>query len=208
MRFTAPATGTFNIDSKWRIAHAAPVVWGVFRNHATLVASGSSTSAGNGYNNALALTAGETLDFVIGLTGSGYGGATTGIVVKVTRQDTSCPGQCADANGNGVWDQYDISKPVDKCANVTCSASDQCHDAGTCDSSSGVCSNPAKANGATCTDGNACTTGDSCQAGSCQASGVLGCDDQNPCTVDSYSATAGCVHVASAVGQVCATGKA
>jgi hypothetical protein len=45
---------------------------------------------------------------------------------------------------------------------VTCTASDECHLAGTCDPSSGVCSNPTATNGATCNDGNACTQSDSC----------------------------------------------
>src|SRR5439155_1134384 len=40
---------------------------------------------------------------------------------------------------------------------VVCTASDQCHDAGTCNTSTGVCSNPPKTDGTTCNDGNACT---------------------------------------------------
>jgi len=50
---------------------------------------------------------------------------------------------------------------------TTCTAQDQCHVAGTCNPATGVCSNPAKANGTSCSDGNSCTTGDSCQAGAC-----------------------------------------
>src|SRR5207253_1077321 len=38
---------------------------------------------------------------------------------------------------------------------VTCPASDQCHDAGTCDAQTGTCSNPAKSDGAACDDGDA-----------------------------------------------------
>ena len=57
---------------------------------------------------------------------------------------------------------------------VTCTAQDQCHTAGTCNPASGSCSNPLKANGATCDDGNACTTGDACQAGAC-APGTNSC---------------------------------
>jgi len=40
---------------------------------------------------------------------------------------------------------------------VTCSASDQCHVAGTCDATTGQCSNPTAADGTGCDDGNACT---------------------------------------------------
>src|SRR5947209_3790478 len=50
---------------------------------------------------------------------------------------------------------------------VTCTALDQCHVAGTCDPSTGVCSNPNKTDGTTCTDGNACTQTDTCQNGTC-----------------------------------------
>src|SRR5439155_704926 len=50
---------------------------------------------------------------------------------------------------------------------VVCSASDQCHVAGTCDPSTGVCSNPAAPDGTACSDGNACTRTDTCQAGAC-----------------------------------------
>jgi hypothetical protein len=58
---------------------------------------------------------------------------------------------------------------------VTCTASDQCHDVGTCDPTSGVCSTPAKANGATCDDGNACTRADTCQSGACVGGNPVTC---------------------------------
>jgi hypothetical protein len=50
---------------------------------------------------------------------------------------------------------------------VICTASDQCHVAGVCSPGTGLCSNPAKADGAACDDGNTGTSGDSCQAGIC-----------------------------------------
>jgi len=49
---------------------------------------------------------------------------------------------------------------------VTCTALDQCHDPGTCDSQTG-CSNPAKPDDTPCDDGNACTGDDKCTGGSC-----------------------------------------
>ncbi|MCI0568617.1 MAG: hypothetical protein L0Z52_10620, partial [Acidobacteria bacterium] len=52
---------------------------------------------------------------------------------------------------------------------VICTASDECHDPGTCDEATGVCgAGPEKPNGTTCSDGNACTQGDTCLAGVCQ----------------------------------------
>jgi hypothetical protein len=53
---------------------------------------------------------------------------------------------------------------------VVCTASDQCHVAGTCDSGSGLCSDPAAPNGTTCDDGNAATDGDVCTGGTCAGS--------------------------------------
>src|SRR2546425_10521519 len=50
---------------------------------------------------------------------------------------------------------------------VVCTASDQCHVAGTCNTATGPCSNPTSTNGAACNDGNACTNAETCQSGSC-----------------------------------------
>src|SRR5213076_1908453 len=67
---------------------------------------------------------------------------------------------------------------------VVCTASDQCHTAGTCDPATGTCSNPARHDGTRCDDGNGCTVGDRCLGGTC--TGVpRSCDDGVPCTDDS-----------------------
>ncbi len=50
---------------------------------------------------------------------------------------------------------------------VTCSASDVCHDVGTCEPSTGVCSDPAKDDGTSCDDGNMCNGVSTCQEGAC-----------------------------------------
>src|SRR5947207_7758096 len=50
---------------------------------------------------------------------------------------------------------------------VVCTASDQCHTAGTCNPATGACSNPAKPNGAPCDDASACTQSDAGQRGGC-----------------------------------------
>jgi len=56
---------------------------------------------------------------------------------------------------------------------VCIAGSDQCHDPGTCVPSTGLCSNPPKANGTTCDDGNKCTGADACQSGTCVGSPVI-----------------------------------
>jgi hypothetical protein len=50
---------------------------------------------------------------------------------------------------------------------VLCPASDTCHEASVCDAMTGVCSNAAKADGASCDDGRSCTSGDRCLGGTC-----------------------------------------
>jgi hypothetical protein len=91
---------------------------------------------------------------------------------------------CSDNNACTVGDtcQSGTCKPGTA---VTCVASDQCHTAGTCAPSTGLCSNPIKPNGTSCDDGNACTTGDSCQSGVCLGSGSCGATfSATPATVD------------------------
>src|SRR2546425_1273194 len=66
---------------------------------------------------------------------------------------------------------------------VTCTASDQCHNAGTCDPSTGQCSNPAKADGSACNDGSACTQSDTCQAGVCTGSNPVTCSASDQCHI-------------------------
>jgi len=51
---------------------------------------------------------------------------------------------------------------------VVCTASDQCHVAGTCNPSTGACSNPAAQDGTACSDADVCTLNDTCRAGACQ----------------------------------------
>ena len=66
---------------------------------------------------------------------------------------------------------------------IVCTASDQCHTAGTCNPSTGVCSNPDKTNGTTCNDGNACTQTDTCQSGTCAGSNPVVCTASDQCHV-------------------------
>ncbi len=109
-----------------------------------------------------------------------------------TRTDTCQSGAC---NGANI---------------VVCTALDQCHLAGTCNPTSGACSNPAKANGTSCSDGNACTSGDSCQSGACTSGPPTSCDDGNLCTDDSCNPATGCVHANNTSpcndGSQCTTG--
>lgn len=92
------------------------------------------------------------------------------------------------------------------CQNVTCNAIDECHGAGSCDPLTGQCSNPVLA-GATCGTADACNSAGTCDAnGTCQPGAPVNCDDNIACTVDSCDAQLGCVHDASACGNlICGT---
>jgi len=93
---------------------------------------------------------------------------------------------------------------------VACTASDACHAAGTCDPTTGVCSNPAAANGTACNDGNACTLSDSCQAGVCTGASPVVCTASDAChaagTCD--PTTGACSNPAAANGTACNDGNA
>jgi len=113
---------------------------------------------------------------------------------------------CNDGNGCTQTDKCQAgactgSNPV------ACTASDQCHSAGICAPSTGVCSNPAVANGTSCNDSNACTVSDKCQVGVCQPGAPVLIDDINPCTVDSCDPTTGVKHLTVAPGTSCADGN-
>jgi hypothetical protein len=64
---------------------------------------------------------------------------------------------------------------------VVCPTPDQCHDAGTCDTATGVCSNPAKDDNTSCNDANACTQADSCQTGACVGANPVICPTPDQC---------------------------
>src|SRR5262249_20099560 len=108
----------------------------------------------------------------------------------------------AKPNGQGC-DDGDGCTQLDTCIAGTCTGSDpvicapldQCHNAGTCDSASGTCSNPPKTDGTSCTDGNGCTLGDVCNGGICRSGADKDCADNTVCTDDFCSVPSGtCVH--------------
>lgn len=93
---------------------------------------------------------------------------------------------------------------------VTCTASDQCHVPGTCDPTSGTCSNPNAPSGTTCSDGNACTNGDTCQSGVCQSGAAKVCTASDQChlagTCDTVSGS--CSNPSTPNGTPCNDGNA
>ncbi len=116
---------------------------------------------------------------------------------------------CGHVDNTAPCDDGDLCTLDDTCAAgdcqpgtpVTCPAIDQCHDAGTCDSGTGDCSTPVKADGTGCNDSDLCTVVDACQGGICVGTGSLcgdgttqsgcgeECDDGNTTAGDGCSAT-------------------
>jgi VCBS repeat protein/FG-GAP repeat protein len=86
-------------------------------------------------------------------------------------------------------DDGDACTQVDTCQSgacvgatpVLCAAIDPCHAAGICDPATGVCSDPAQADGVACTDSDACTVADTCQAGVCLSGSPLVCNGGESC---------------------------
>lgn len=87
---------------------------------------------------------------------------------------------CTDSNGCTQTDTC-LAGVCTGSNPVVCAAQDQCHVAGTCNPSTGACSNPNKANGASCNDGNACTQSDTCQSGACTGANPVICTALDPC---------------------------
>jgi hypothetical protein len=65
---------------------------------------------------------------------------------------------------------------------VTCNTpGDACHEAATCNPSTGQCENAPKPDGTPCSDENNCTQTDSCQAGACTGGDPVICEAPNDC---------------------------
>ena len=106
-----------------------------------------------------------------------------------TQTDTCQAGACTGANP------------------VTCTAQDQCHTAGTCNTATGTCSNPNKPAGTPCPDNTVCNGAETCNtSGTCVPGTPLVVDDGNPCTADSCDAVTGVSHTPLAAGSSCADG--
>ncbi len=86
---------------------------------------------------------------------------------------------------------------------VACLPLDQCHTFGTCDPSTGACSNPGKTNGTPCDDGDICTNGDACENGICSGQPVV-CQAQDLChTPGTCDPATGCSNPVKPDGTVC-----
>lgn len=89
---------------------------------------------------------------------------------------------------------------------VSCAPLDACHNAGTCNPLTGLCSNPAKPDGAPCDDGVSCTTGEMCVQGVCGfASTFSSCANTAPTACLSVTPVAALVGSARTFSADCST---
>ena len=106
--------------------------------------------------------------------------------------DRPVPGRHAQARRHGlrrqqpVHQRRQVRRPASARASRWCAAGDQCHNAGTCDPTTGLCFNPNKANGTACNDGVNCTGPDICTDGTCGGDPVVcqasdGCHEAGVC---------------------------
>ncbi|HRI70240.1 MAG TPA: hypothetical protein PK156_38680, partial [Polyangium sp.] len=80
--------------------------------------------------------------------------------------------------------------------------------AGTCNSATGICSNPNKANDTACDDANACTQSDTCQFGTCVSGAPVICAALSQCRDIGVcdSVTGMCTNPSKADGTACTNG--
>jgi hypothetical protein len=87
---------------------------------------------------------------------------------------------------------------------IGCPAQDKCHGAGSCDVTSGKCSNPALPDGTDCDDGDPCNGPEMCQQGVCVSGPPLSCVPPDACHTATCSQASGmCLY---AVTGNCADG--
>jgi hypothetical protein len=97
---------------------------------------------------------------------------------------------------------------------VVCTASDDCHSAGTCNPATGSCSNPSTGDGSACDDGDPCTIDESCH-GTCRSTPVTcapvdSCHEAGVCDPSTGACTTGLVKPDGAAcddGDACTTGE-
>ncbi len=114
-----------------------------------------------------------------------------------------------------ICDDGDLCTLADSCQTgtcaatpVVCTAQNDCHEVGTCDSGTGVCSNPAKIDGEACSDADLCTQTDTCSSGVCQGANPVVCPAPAACHLPGtcVSGTGVCTDPLDADGATCADG--
>ena len=115
-------------------------------------------------------------------------------------------------NGSGCTDDGNACDGTEACGGgvcghtnpVVCTPVDVCHDAGTCNPSTGQCSTGAPKTGNTCNDNDSCTTNDTCASGVCKGTPLVCASGQRcitgSCICDATSCGSGCCAANQCVG--------
>jgi len=111
----------------------------------------------------------------------------------------------------------DACTQVDACASgtcigttpVVCTPLDDCHVAGSCDTGTGLCSNPIAADGTSCSDGDTCTQVDACGSGTCIGTTPVVCTPLDDCHAAGScdTGTGLCSNPNATDGTVCTDGN-
>jgi hypothetical protein len=109
---------------------------------------------------------------------------------------------CNDNNPCTTGDQ--CNSGVCQGTAVTCTATDQCHGVGTCDMSTGLCSNPALT-GTSCNN-NACLTGQTCSSGTCTGGSPIACPAPDQCHTAGSCSGGTCGGYTALTGNSCGSG--
>jgi hypothetical protein len=96
-------------------------------------------------------------------------------VTNILLPNACVPNECGGQLDGTACDDGNACTQNDACQSgacaggspVVCAPLDACHVAGTCNTQSGLCSNPPGNDGASCDDGNVCTAGTTCSGGVC-----------------------------------------
>eukprot|EP01065_Artemidia_motanka_P008951 TRINITY_DN1454_c0_g2_i3.p1 TRINITY_DN1454_c0_g2~~TRINITY_DN1454_c0_g2_i3.p1 ORF type:complete len:4987 (+),score=1087.78 TRINITY_DN1454_c0_g2_i3:1191-14963(+) len=142
-------------------------------------------------------------------------------------QSVACDGQtcrqlqkadgvtCNDERASTVDDECSAGTCAgrDPCVDAVCFASSQCHDQGTCEPSTGRCTEPLKPDGVLCDDGIATTGNDRCSNGVCRGTprcADVTCTAVSPChSIGTCNALTGtCSEPTKPDGAPCSDGDA
>ncbi len=195
----------------------------IYAPNAAVSASGSTTAFGEIFANSYSASGSTTIHYDTSVANAG------GECCSASKCDDGNPCTVDSCNGDGTCSHTAATNgtactgtnlcdqtyacQAGACVGsnpVTCTASDSCHTAGTCNTSTGACSNPVAANGTTCSDGNACTQTDTCQAGVCQGANPVTCTASDQCHAAGTcnTSTGACSNPVAANGTTCSDGNA
>jgi hypothetical protein len=101
-----------------------------------------------------------------------------------------------DGTGCSATNRCDINMACKKgvCttgATVSCPAQDKCHGAGTCNATTGACSNPMLPDDSDCDDGDKCNGADRCKGGICESRAAMVCPPPDACHTGACNRTTG-----------------